>query len=195
MITRRNLLQGLCATTALVAVGGISIASAGEAPLRPPGAEDETRFIGSCIRCDRCRSACPTKAIGVATLEDGLINMRTPKMEFRLGYCDECGGSPKCYEVCPVDSFLPLDGGHRKIGLAAIDTSVCLTYGISGRCPANCIPACPEGALSIDEGGHLVLKEELCWGCGACEYHCVSDSYGSFEKTGSRGINIVKAGA
>ena len=195
MLTRRNVLEGAAAVVGLAAVGGVGVAFAGEtAPLRPPGAQDEEHFIGTCIRCDRCRTACPTGAIGVATVEDGFVNMRTPKMEFLLGPCDECGGEYRCAEVCPVGSILPFDKTTEKMGMAVIDPNVCLTYGISGSCSADCIPACPEEALSINEEGRLVLNEDACWGCGACEYYCVSDSYGSYEAAGHRGISIVREG-
>lgn len=194
MLTRRNLLEGACATLALAAVGGVGVAFAGEsAPLRPPGTGDEDHLLGTCIRCDRCRSVCPRDAIGVATVEDGLINARTPKMEFRKGYCDECGGDRLCATVCPVGSIRPFEEGYERIGVAVIDPQVCLTYGISGSCPANCIDACPVDALSIDDNGRLAIDAEPCWGCGACEYHCISDSYGVYEGTGNRGINVVKS--
>ena len=193
MLTRRNLVEGAAAVVALAAVGGVGVAFAGEtAPLRPPGAQDEAHFISTCIRCDRCRTVCPTGAIGVATVEDGFVNMRTPKMEFLLGPCDECGGEYRCAEVCPVGSILPFDKTVDKLGIAVIDPDVCLTYGISGSCSADCIPACPEEALSISEEGRLVLNERACWGCGACEYRCVSDSYGVYEDAGHRGIYIAR---
>lgn len=194
MLTRRNLIEGAGAVAAIAAVGGVSVAFAGqgEVPMRPPGAQDEERFIGSCVRCDRCRSVCPTNVIGVSAIEDGLINVRTPKMEFRLGCCDTCGGAYKCAEVCPMGSIAAFDTQRDRIGVAVIDTSVCLTYGISGSCSANCIDPCPEQALRIDDDGRLVLDEAVCWGCGACEYYCVSDSYGAYTATGNRGINVVR---
>ena len=193
MLTRRNLFEGAGATAALLAVGGVAaVAGPDTDPLRPPGAQDEERFIGTCIRCDRCRSVCPTGAIGVATVEEGLVNVRTPVMEFRLGYCDECDGAYRCQQVCPAGSFTAFDPETDKLGVAVIDQDVCLTYGISGACSADCIPVCPVDALSIDDAGRLVLDPEPCWGCGACEYYCVSDSYGVFKGTGNRGINIVR---
>lgn len=192
MLTRRDLIAGAGAVAATLAIGGAGTAFAGGRTLmRPPGGQDEDRFIGTCIRCDRCRSVCPTSAIGVATLEDGLIDMRTPKMEFRLGYCDECGGSYRCAEVCPVGSIAPFDKLVEKIGMAVIDPTVCLTYGISGACSAVCVDACPEEALCVDESGRLAIDESLCWGCGACEYYCVSDAYGAFSGSRNRGINVV----
>lgn len=193
MLTRRNLIEGAAAVVGLAAVGGAGVAFASEAePLRPPGAQDADHFVGSCIRCDRCRTACPTGVIGVAALEEGLVHVRTPKMEFRLGYCDTCDGAYRCAEVCPVGSIGPFDTAVDRIGVAVVDPAVCLTYGISGSCPANCVDACPAECLSINDEGRLVVDDTACWGCGACEYYCVSDSYGVYEATGNRGINIVR---
>ena len=73
-VTRRNLIEGGIAAGALVALGGTVKAFAGEGDLlRPPGAQDEQSLLSLCIRCDRCRSACPTNAIGVGHLSDGII--------------------------------------------------------------------------------------------------------------------------
>lgn len=193
MLTRRNLIEGAGVTVALVALGGAGVAFAGEEdPLRPPGAQDEAHFIGTCVRCDRCRTVCPTGVIGVAVVEDGLVHARTPKMEFRLGFCDECGGEYLCAQACPAGSFKPFDVARDKIGVAVVDPDVCLTYGISGSCSADCIDPCPAECLSINEEGRLVVDPDPCWGCGACEYFCVSDSYGVYEATGHRGINILR---
>ena len=43
----------------------------------------------------------------------------------------------------------------------------------------------------IDGEGRLVVDEEKCNGCGACELACVAGSYGSYGGSGLRGINIV----
>lgn len=191
MLTRRDLVRGLGCTFALAAVGGAGVAVAGDDFLmRPPGAQDEAHFMGTCIRCDRCRSVCPTHAIGVSVVEDGLIQARTPKMEFRIGYCNECEGAYRCSEVCPVGSIGAFDKKNEKIGVAVINPDACLTFGASGSCSAKCIDVCPEEALCIDENGRLAIDQNLCWGCGACECFCVSDSYGAYKATGRRGINV-----
>ena len=48
-----------------------------------------------------------------------------------------------------------------------------------------------ERTLTIDGEGRLVVDEEKCNGCGACELACVAGSYGSYGGSGLRGINIV----
>ena len=96
-ITRRSVLEGAAAAVVMLGLGGAVRAFAGEGtPLRPPGGQDEARLQGSCIRCDRCRTVCPTKAIGVGALADGVVNVRLPQMDFRSGYCDMCDGEFRC---------------------------------------------------------------------------------------------------
>lgn len=193
MISRRDFVCGAAGACGLVAIGGGARAFATPAPaLLPPGAQ-AGGFWERCIRCDRCRSACPTNAIGVAKLEDGLVAARTPRLEFRLGWCDRCEGAWRCQQVCPtgalgaVGSF---DIAHDKLGLAVVDTEKCQTYGISAKCGLKCMHACPADALSLDEAGRLVCDEQACWGCGACEFVCPANAYRSYDGSTERGINV-----
>lgn len=196
LMTRRRFAEGVAGVALLVAFGATGRAFAGEASLmRPPGGQSAELLYGACIRCDRCRSACPQGVIDVATIEDGLIEMRTPKMNFHLGYCDECGGEYRCVEACTAGALRPFDKAVDRIGIAVIDFDRCETYGISARCKAECVSACPEQALSLNESGRLVINDALCWGCGACEYVCPSNSYRVYDGSTERGINIQVWGA
>ena len=84
--------------------------------------------------------------------------------------------------VSPKSSSAALEG----ILVTATDelrlTGYNLSTGIRTVVPAD-----------VTEEGRLVLDESLCWGCGACEYFCVSDSYQAYSGSARRGINIVKA--
>ena len=97
VITRRALCVGLGGTAALVGLGAVRYA--GSAPLvRPPGGQDEDALVSACIRCEKCYEVCPRGVIAPAHLEDGLLNMRTPVMDFSANWCDWCteenGGEP-----------------------------------------------------------------------------------------------------
>lgn len=190
-ITRRSVLEGAAAAVAMLGLGGAVRAFAGEGtPLRPPGGQDEARLQGSCIRCDRCRTVCPTKAIGVGALADGVVNVRLPQMDFRSGYCDMCDGEFRCVRACPTGALMSFDPFADKIGVAVVDVEECQLYGVSATCNAPCVDACEYKALSIDENGRLVVDESRCNGCGACEFVCPTSAYRTYSGSGKRGINI-----
>jgi ferredoxin-type protein NapG len=191
LFSRRAIVGGALGIAALFTVGGVSKALAGDSDfLRPPGGQDYANFIGACIKCDRCRSACDREAISVCSISDGLVNARLPKMDFRSGRCDMCEGAYKCIAACPTTALTTFNSMQDKMGLAVIDKNECLIYGVSGHCSVPCISSCKWEALALDEAGRLVLDEEKCNGCGACEFVCPSDSYKSYSGTGRRGINV-----
>ncbi len=175
----------------LVAFGGATVAFGDETEqLRPPGGQDADRFWGACIRCDRCRAACPLAAIGVEGLTPGIIGARLPIMDFREGYCDMCDGAFRCIAACPTGALTAFDPYVDKIGMAVVDEAECQLYGISGTCNAPCIDACEWDALSLDENGRLVVDEKRCNGCGACEYVCPTSAYRNYDASNKRGINV-----
>lgn len=190
-ITRRGWVRGAVAAAAVVAFGGsVKMAFGDECTLHPPGAQDRARFASLCIRCDRCRSACPTGAIGVAKLEDGVLEARMPKMEFRLAWCDTCDGAYRCIAACPTGALDAFDPGRDKIGLAVVDASSCQLYTYAKKCNKPCIDACPAGAVSQNADGGLTVDADACWGCGACEYVCPTNAYRTYDGNPSRGLNV-----
>lgn len=194
-LSRRTVVAGGAGIAALLVLGGAGKAlAADEGFLRPPGGQDYEQFLGACVRCDRCRSACTREVISVCTGADGLLNMRLPKLNFQHGFCDLCEGEYRCVAACPTGALSPFDPAVHKIGVAAVDPNECLTYHISGRCDARCIGACPEEALYLDNDGRLQIEEDKCYGCGACQYVCPSNAYGSYSGTGLRGVNVWPKG-
>lgn len=190
-INRRVFLEcaaGAC--TVLALGGGVAFASSpDEKSIRPPGAQNQRQLHAQCIRCGRCESICPKKAIDKSSLEDGLINYGLPKMNFRKGFCDMCGGEFKCALVCPtgaIGSFLP---DSQKMGIALIDEDNCLLYKPSA-CAKKCIEACSYGALSLSDDNLLALDVNKCNGCGACEHACPSASYQTYNGSKRKGINV-----
>jgi ferredoxin-type protein NapG len=201
-ITRREVIGGCIGAAALIAIGGgTKLASAAEPTLlRPPGGADESEFFAKCIRCDRCRSACPLHAIGVASVDDGWLNARTPKMDFRTGYCDFCtdaSGTPQylCIKACPTGALLDsFDMDTDWIGPAVVDEDQCVAFPNPGSC-LKCIDECPYGAIS-NVNGRPVVDTAKCNGCGKCENICPSASYHSYNRSTDaslgtkRGINV-----
>ena len=90
-MTRKAFLGVGAAAVCSGAFGGIALALGGpDELLRPPVVRDEAEFASRCIRCYRCISVCPTGVLAPATLDDGLLAMKTPKVDFHRGYCDFC---------------------------------------------------------------------------------------------------------
>lgn len=186
VFTRRAFVGLAAATAALAGVGGAAVALAGEEELlRPPGGQDEGALLASCVKCDRCRSACPTGVVGVAHVEDGLLQARTPTLDFHKGLCDFCG---LCQRVCPTGALGSFEPERDKLGVAVVQKDRCVAYfdGCS-----ECEKACPYEAIALDEAGHPVVDATACNGCGACENVCPALVYRSFAGGTRRGIVVV----
>lgn len=187
-ISRRTLLYGAGALVGLAAVGGAGVALAGDGQLlRPTGGQDEARFVGACLKCDKCRSICPENCITICVVEDGLVNYRTPRIDFRKGYCTFCG---ECIDVCPTDALTAFDEAVDKIGVAVVDRNECIAVQ-KGGCRV-CVDACIYDAITLDSANCPVVDVAKCNGCGRCEYACPSASWRSYSGSKNRGINVRK---
>lgn len=154
--------------------------------LRPPGGQDENAFIARCLRCDRCRSVCPTAVIGLANLADGILNARTPVMKFHLGYCNFCN---QCVAVCPTQALKPFDRETVKIGLATVKKDICIAWD-AGGCTV-CMNACPYQAITLDGQGRPSVDPQKCNGCGICEKVCPALVMRSYIGGNVRGIVVT----
>jgi len=196
-INRRGLLLGIGSAAALLSLGGVVKLTEAEALCRPPGGQDEDSFIGLCLRCEKCREVCPEGVIVPATLETGLINARTPTLDYTLGWCDFCergnNGSPRCIEVCPTQA-LKLPAGIKPteavIGEAYIVENWCLAWQLKGC--TFCYDECPFDAITMDSTGRPSVIASACNGCGRCENVCPSLMVGSVtEGARDRAITVI----
>lgn len=159
--------------------GGFAGIVAKDAPQRstrlvPPGACSQNDFYSRCTACGLCISACPNKVLRPST---DLKHFMQPQMGYEKGWCrPEC---TSCSEVCPSGAILEIVREQKaliKIGTAHIDYSLCLASKGRAEC-GNCTRHCPTGAVRMveTEGGRIpTVNEEVCIGCGACEYLCPS---------------------
>jgi len=155
--------------------------------IRPPGARPEREFLARCTGCGLCIKVCPTGGLQPAITEAGLEGLWTPRLEPKLGYCDD--NCNLCGQVCPTGAIepLPLEAKKQvKIGLACFDTTRCIPYAYARECIV-CEEHCPvpdkaiytvEVEVEDHDGNRVVVKQphvdpDRCTGCGFCENKCV----------------------
>ena len=179
--TRRTVL-GAC-TGVVGAAAGVALATwartgraAAARPLRPPGALDEARFAGVCVRCGNCSRACPAQIIRLDLGEHGIAGLLTPRLDFREDYCRE--DCTLCTEVCPSGALTEVTAREKprvSIGFPRVDMNVCL-LGNDRECSA-CENWCPYNAITYDFSitEYTMIPQidpHKCPGCGACEAAC-----------------------
>jgi len=219
-LSRRDLIYGACGAAVLLGVGGAArLAWAATPQLRPPGGQDEAHLTSACIRCDRCRSVCPTKVIQVSGIEDGLGSARTPKMHFRPH------SHTTAYQSQAVrEGYMVQDPSNAlNTLLAASGTGYCNFCMLCvASCPTGalasfdaqrqwigeavideqiciafvriggcrkCVDYCPSGAIELDSAQRPVVDPAKCNGCGVCENICPSDTHNVGNQL-LRGINV-----
>jgi ferredoxin-type protein NapG len=188
---RRRFLQEVAMTACGAALfgGGVTLyaTSARALPaqaLRPPGALEETAFLGACVRCGLCVRDCPYPTLDLARLGDPLP-VGTPYFVARAVPCEMCEDLP-CVKACPTGALDPglTDIDDARMGLAVlIDQETCLNF-LGLRCDV-CYRVCPllDEAITLEldhnerTGKHTrflpTVHAEACTGCGKCEAACV----------------------
>lgn len=196
-MTRRQLCAGVGAAAAAIALGGGLKVLPSNPTVRPPGGQDDATLLASCVRCQKCYEVCPHQVISPSHIEDGILQMRTPVMDFSSSYCDFCAeennGVPLCVQCCPTGALsLPSDAKPETtiIGKAEINRDWCLAYKLIGC--KFCYDACPYEAMGLDAEGRPYVIADRCNGCGACESVCVSLSSGSISVGATDRAIVVK---
>lgn len=152
------------------------------AALRPPGALKEPTFSRLCVRCGACIRACPSGTLKPCTDEMGPGSFQTPILVAREGGCEyDC---KVCGSVCPSGAIqdLPLETKQAwKVGKAKTDPQRCRVSREKTPCMV-CYAACPVSAIQLVKTNNVTtsgdpihipaVKEDLCTGCGLCEYRC-----------------------
>jgi len=156
----------------------------------PPGAGSLDRFLDRCTSCHLCVSACPTHVLTPAFLEAGWAGLLKPRMDFSIAFCNyECR---ICGAVCPDGAIAPLVLAEKQltqIGQAHFDREKCIVV-VKGTDCAACSEHCPTKAVNtVPYGNNLRLPEvndDLCIGCGACEFACPVQPRKAIVVTGRR---------
>jgi ferredoxin-type protein NapG len=216
-LTRRNLIYGFVGTAVLLGLGGTARYIVGDTPLlRPPGGQNEDHLLSTCIKCNRCTSVCPTNVIAVAGLTDGIMNARTPRLDYRASGRDHFTSNKITDGVAKERSYdegrqilSEANGAHfcnfcnlciKNCPTGALGTFEPATQWIglakiaTDRCIAyereggcrKCVDYCPFSAVALDEHQYPIVDASKCNGCGVCENICPTDSYRSYKGTDSR---------
>jgi 4Fe-4S ferredoxin len=109
----------------------------------------------------KCQEECPTDAIDVTVQNMG----KEPAgriVDFKV-LEEECIFCKKCESACPEDAISVIKPFRGSLQL---DTNLC-----PEGCQI-CADICPTEALSIGEDKKLVITEEFCVYCGACQQVC-----------------------
>ncbi|MBF0216842.1 MAG: 4Fe-4S binding protein [Candidatus Omnitrophica bacterium] len=148
------------------------------AVIRPPGAQNEKKFLNLCVRCGNCMKVCITGALHPVMFESGLEGLWSPRLVPELGYCEyNCN---LCGQVCPTGAIpsLPLPEKKKQIlGLAVVDKTICLPW-VKGKDCIVCEEHCPTPdkaiKMEIDTSGirRPIVDKTLCIGCGICQTKC-----------------------
>ena len=196
-ISRRTLIAGVGGVAALTALGAIRLIPT-DPLVRPPGGQDFARLAGACIRCEKCVEICPRQIIKTAHIEDGIVGMRTPILNFDKNWCNWCeeenGGVPLCVEICPTGALALPEGATREtliLGIAELDPKVCLAYmDLSCR---FCYDACEFEAIALDEDYRPSIINDKCIGRGECETACVVFQNASISADAVERAVVVRA--
>ncbi len=144
--------------------------------ISPPGARSIDRFLTRCTACHLCFSVCPTQVLEPAFLEYGWKGLMKPRLDYSKGACTfTCRA---CTEVCPdgaIDRLELADKQQTRIGEARLDLDRCIVKTKGTDCAA-CSEQCPTQAVTtVPYGSNLrlpQLNQDLCTGCGGCEFAC-----------------------
>jgi ferredoxin-type protein NapF len=150
-------------------------------PVCPPGSVSIANFTSRCTACSLCISVCPTSVIQPSLDEYGISGIMQPRMNFEKGFCNyEC---TKCSQICPTGAIMPLKPEAKKltqIGKAVYIRDNCYVYTERTACGA-CSEHCPTKAVSMipfEDGLYIPeTHDNICIGCGACEYACPATPY------------------
>lgn len=151
-------------------------------PVSPPGSLSIKNFNDNCTACHLCISSCPTQVLQPSFLEYGLLEIMQPRMDYKTSYCNyDC---TICTDVCPNGAILSQSGEDKRLiqmGKVKFIKDNCVVYTQKTDCGA-CAEHCPTKAVRMELDNEVnkkapVLTEDICVGCGACEFACPTIPY------------------
>ena len=165
-------------------------------PVCPPGSVGIENFTKKCTACSLCISVCPNNVLIPSFKEYGIIGIMQPRLDYHKSFCTyEC---IKCLEICPTGALMPLVLEAKKLtqlGKAVFIKDNCIVKTEKTACGA-CSESCPTKAVHmIPFEGKLVIpetKDEICIGCGHCEFACPTTPYKAIFVDGNQEHKTAK---
>jgi polyferredoxin len=158
-------------------------------PITPPGSANVNRFNEHCSACHLCVSKCPSNVLQPTLLDYGLAGVLQPAMDFQHGYCNyHC---TLCTEICPSNALEKVSAKEKRtlqVGYVHYIKENCVVVTDGTDCGA-CSEHCPTQAVNMQPyKGDLripVIDQDLCVGCGGCEYICPTRPYRAIYVVGN----------
>ena len=86
---------------------------------------------------------------------------------------DKCTGCDLCLAACAAAHAHAFDPSRALLGVEHFPLIGRFVPSVCFHCAnPDCMAACPEGAISHDESGTVLVRTAKCTGCGACEEAC-----------------------
>lgn len=144
--------------------------------ISPVGSLSHAHLNSRCTSCGLCIAKCPSRVLKPAGFDYGLAGMMQPKMDFEHGFCNfDC---TLCSEICPNGALLPVTKEQKhtlQVGKVQFIVENCIVNTDETSCGA-CSEHCPTQAVSMitykDDLTIPHINQDLCVGCGGCEYVC-----------------------
>jgi ferredoxin len=144
--------------------------------ISPPGSISIAHLKQYCTACHACIAKCPSRVLRPALSEYGFDGIMLPVMDYENSYCNY--NCTACSNICPNGALIPQKTAEKKtiqIGKAVFVKANCIVY-IDGTDCGACDEHCPTKAVHMVEfrDGLLIpeVDQDLCVGCGGCEYIC-----------------------
>jgi len=136
--------------------------------IRPPGARIEVEFTSICSRCGNCVHACPVNAIILD--HSGADGAGVPYIDPEKSACVMCQDL-SCMSQCPSSALQLIPREDIDMGTAVWDSASCIRS--RGEQCTMCVDHCPVGPAAIEVlDNNIVVHEDHCTGCGACQNNC-----------------------
>ncbi|NLJ06273.1 MAG: 4Fe-4S binding protein [Sphingobacteriales bacterium] len=150
-------------------------------PCSPPGSVSISHFTAYCTACHLCVSVCPTQVLQPALFQYGLEGILQPFLDPGVNFCNfDCVA---CSEVCPSGAIRPLTVEKKhvtQVGKVHFIRQSCVVSTNRKDCGA-CSEHCPTKAVQMVHWQHGLkipeINQDLCVGCGACEFACPTIPY------------------